>query len=438
MILPSRGFDAAQKAKKPKTQVNMDKTKWLISWVIYDWATSAFFAAIQTFIFAAYFVKSVASNPTTGSAQWGFTNSIVAIIIALSSPILGAIADNSGRRKIWLGAFVLIAMSATACLWFVAPSPSYVPLALVLVSIAIIGSETAYVFYNAMLPELAPPNQIGRWSGWGWAAGYAGGMTFLLLALIFIYHGPSTDKTMQTRILFLLVALWHGLFSLPLFIFTPSKNGQNKPPLTAIQDGLKSLALTIKNIRRYSVIAQFLFARMFYLDGLTTLFIFGGVYGAVTFGMNEAEILTFAITLNLSSGIGAALLAFLDDWIGSRKLILISIVGLIIPTTIILFVTDMKLFWILGMCVGIFVGPVQSASRSLLARLAPEHMRNEMFGFFALSGKATAFLGPTLVSWTMLYTGSQRLGLSVVVFFFLLGGLLMLLIPEQKIASQRS
>lgn len=373
----------------------------------------------------------MAPNPTIGSAEWGFTNAIASIVVAILGPILGAIADNTGYRKRWLGTFTFLCILMTASLWFVAPSPEYVSLGLTLAGIGIIASETAFVFYNAMLPELASHDQIGRWSGCGWAMGYVGGMACLLTALFFLSQPNSIENNiLQIHTTFLLAACWYALFSLPLFFFTPSTHKQKKDFGLAIHDGLQTLWITIKNVRHYRVIVQFLIARMFYLDGLTTLFIFGGVYAAVTFNMNDHEILVFAIALNISAGIGAIVFSWIDDWIGSKKLILISICGLIIFTMAMLLITSTQLFWLLGLCLGIFVGPVQSASRSFLARLAPLHLRNEMFGFFALSGKATAFLGPTLVSAIMLYTGSQRLGLLIIVLFFLIGGALMLKIPE--------
>lgn len=408
----------------------------LISWALYDWANSAFAAVIQTFVFAAYFVKSIAVNETVGSAQWGTVTGLSAFVVAVLSPILGAIADQSGGRKIWLGAFTLVCIVPTAFMWFLYPSHDYVSAALWCVGIGAIGAEGAYIFYNSMLPELAPPSQVGRWSGWGWGMGYAGGMAALLLCLFAFINGssswfPLNEATAEpARASFLLVAVWYAVFCLPLFLFAPRSPPSTKPIKQAAVDGLKQLGSFLMEIKRYGNIVRFLIAKMFYIDGLATLFAFGGIYAATLFGMTQMEVLEFGISMNITAGLGAALLAFLDDWIGSKKVILYSLVGLIIPGTMSLFVTEKWEFWTLGLVMCIFVGPVQSSSRALMARIAPVHMRRQMFGFYMLSGKATAFFGPLLYGWVAFATGSLRCGMATIIFLFILGGAIMLTLPK--------
>ena len=412
-------------------------TKALLSWGMYDWANSSFSAIIQTFVFAAYFTKQVAVNETTGTAQWGFINSMAAFIIAFSAPILGAIADHGKHRKVWIILFTYLCIFATSMLWFVAPDPSNTFLALFLVGVAIITSELAFVFYNAMLPTLASSERIGRWSGIGWSMGYAGGMLSLILALFaFINDTPLVrlDRTqaLDIRAAFPLVGIWYFLFSIPLFLFTPDTSGKGKKFYMALREGMIEFYQSITNIRRHKHIVRFLIAHMFYIDGLTTLFAFGGVYAATTFGMAEREILLFGISLHVTSGIGAALFAAVDDAIGSKRLILLSLLGLIIPTGLLLLVKSSSQFWALGLFIGIFVGPVQSASRSFIARLAPKELRNEMFGFFALSGKATAFLGPLSVGAITYFTGSLTVGMSLIIVFYLIGMGIMFTVPDPK------
>lgn len=414
------------------------KTAALASWAFYDWANSSFSAIIQTFVFATYFTKQVAENETIGTAQWGLTNGIAALIIAILAPVLGAIADHGRKKKTWLFVFSYGCISATALLWFVTPSPDQVPLALFLAGTGIVCSELAFVFYNAMLPFLASPKELGRWSGWGWGLGYVGGTASLVLALFAFLNGDRSwfalDGTpaANIRATFPLVSVWYALFSLPLFLLIPELYSQGKPLRRAIREGLHALRTTIQQVKQYREIVKFLLARLFYIDGLITLFAFGGVYAAAKFGMDEQEVLLFGIALNVSSGIGAFLFAWIDDRIGAKKLILVSICGLFVPMTILLFVKDPVLFWLLGLILGIFVGPVQSASRSLMARLSPKHLVNEMFGFFALSGKATAFLGPLLVGWVTYMTGSQTAGMSVILIFLGSGALLMTAVKETR------
>lgn len=422
---------------KPKTSVKENYTA-LISWAIYDWANSPFAVLIQTFVFAAYFVNSIATNEATGSAQWGTITSISAFVVAFVSPIFGAIADNSGGRKIWLGAFTLLCIIPTALMWYLLPSSDYVWPALWLVGIGAIGAEGAYIFYNSMLPELAPPSQLGRWSGWGWGLGYAGGMAALIIALLAFVNGSSSwfpldeSTSAPVRATFLLTAAWYALFCLPLFFFVPRSPPSTKSMKTAAGDGIFQLWSFLKEIRQYKNIVRFLIAKMFYVDGLATLFAFGGIYAATTFGMDQHEVLLLGIAMNLTSGLGAASLAFLDDRMGSKKVILISIVGLIIPGTLAIFAAAKWQFWVLGMLMCLFVGPVQSSSRAMMARMAPVHMRRQMFGFYMLSGKATAFFGPLLYGWITYATGSLRMGMSSIIFLFLLGGLIMLFVPKDE------
>ncbi len=419
---------------KSKTQTGLLP---LIAWSFYDWANSAFAAVIQTFVFAAYFVNTVAPNPATGAAAWGTITGLSAFVVAVISPFFGAIADQGGSRKIWLGTFTAICVVPTLLMWFVLPDPHYFWLALWTVGIGAIGAEGAYIFYNAMLPELAPASQLGRWSGWGWGMGYAGGMLALVLCLLLFLNKESAwialpqEDALPVRATFILVAVWYTLFALPLFLFTPASPPAQKPFRQAAMDGVKQLWQTILEVGKYSDIVRFLIAKMFYVDGLATLFAFGGIYAATVFGMEPHEVLLFGIAMNVTAGLGAAVFACLDDRWGSKRVILYSLLGLIIPGIFALIAIDKWQFWLVGLLMCLFVGPVQASSRSLMARIAPVHMRREMFGFYMLSGKATAFFGPLLYGWVSYHTGSLRWGMSTIIFLYLLGGAILLTLPKR-------
>lgn len=411
---------------------NKSADRWqLFSWAMYDWANSAFFAVIQTFVFATYFINSVAENETLGSNQWGNTISAAGLVIALGGPFLGAIADQMGRRKPWIFGFSLLCIVATAGLWFVEPSNSFLVLALVLIFLSTVGSECAIIFYNAMLPDLASDETMGRWSGWSWGLGYAGGLACLLVALfVFIDveqppFGLDSAQAENVRATFILVALWYAVFSLPLFLKTPDASATGIKLKEAVRSGWKQIRESIRQVRAYKNIVRFLVARMIFIDALATIFAFGGIYAAGTFDFTERDVLLFGIGLNLTAGLGAAVFAWIDDWLGSKLTIELSLVGLIITTSAVLLVTSITWFWTFGLLLGIFVGPVQAAGRTYMARVAPPELKNQMFGLFALSGKATAFLGPLLVGWLTYLAGSQRLGMSVIVLFFIIGLLLM-------------
>jgi UMF1 family MFS transporter len=410
----------------------------LVSWALYDWASSAFATLIQTFVFAAYFTRQVAENAATGTAQWGNMVGLAGIMVAVGGPILGAVADQSGRRKPWIAVFTGLCVAATALLWFVKPSAAYIWPALFLVGLGTMGEEYASIFYNAMLPSLVQPDRVGRWSGWGWSLGYAGGLACLCIALLaFItpnhpWLGLDRALAEDIRATFLLTAAWFFIFSLPLLIVAPDTLTRGKRLACAARDGMQQLVDSLRKVQDYRYIMRFLIARMIYIDGLATVFAFGGVYAAGTFSMTEPQVLTFGITLNITAGLGAAGFAWIDDWIGGKRTILVSLAGLIVPAVLMLLVKSLTMFWILGLVLGVFVGPVQAASRSFLARIAPEALRNQMFGLYALSGKATSFVGPMAVGWVTYATGSQRIGMGVIAALLVIGGVLMLRVPDTR------
>jgi UMF1 family MFS transporter len=300
------------------------------------------------------------------------------------------------------------------------------------------GSEWAIIFYNAMLPDLASKARVGRLSGWAWGLGYAGGLACLLVALfVFIKavappFGLDAVPSGAVRATFILVAFWYLIFSLPLFLKTPDTPRADIRFLEAVKNGWRQLKHSLREVKKYRPILIFLIARLIFIDALATVFAFGGIYAAGTFHMQPSKVLLFGVGLNLTAGIGAALFAWIDDWLGSRLTILISLVGLMIFSIIVLLAHTITLFWIAGLILGIFVGPVQAASRTYMARVAPAHLKNEMFGLMAFSGKVTAFIGPFLVGWITYFSGSQRIGMSIIVVMFLIGFLILLKVPNSK------
>jgi MFS transporter, UMF1 family len=429
---------ATADARRHHLRPHTTGTPGLLSWACYDWANQPFATLIQTFVFSVYFTQSVAESATTGSAQWGTALGLAGFVVAIAGPILGAIADQGGRRKPWIIGFTLLCVLAIALMWFVEPSPNFVWLALVLVGLATIGSELSLVFYNSLLPRLASPDRVGRWSGWSWGLGYAGGLLCLVIALV-VFIGPkgawlglNAEVGEPVRAIALFAAAWYLLFALPLFIITPDAPSSGKTPGEMMREGLGQLRQTFREVRRHGPMLRFLVAHMIYIDGLATLFAFGGIYAAGTFGLSGEMLLVLGIALNMAAGIGAFAFAWIDDRIGSKATVLLSLIGLIAPGTVILLVHSPALFWIFALALGLFVGPAQAAGRSLLARMAPEHLQNQMFGFFALSGKATAFLGPALAGWLTYWADSQRIGMATIVVFLVIGFLIMLTVRREN------
>jgi len=398
----------------------------VFSWCFYDWANSAFSTVITTFVFATYFTQAVAPDPLLGTVLWGRTLSLAALVVAVVSPVLGAIADKRGRRKPWLLTCTLACVSATILMWFIKPSTDYVAPALVLLFLGSIAFSFAMVFYDAMLPTLVPADWRGRVSGWGWGLGYFGGLVCLFLVLVLAQGATSwtaldEEKVQPQRIAAIMVGLWFVFFSLPLFLFTPDRPATGMSLRRAARDGLKTLWDTLRTARRHPDIVRFLLAHLFYTNGLTTLFAFGAIYAAGTFGMDFGEVLRFGIALNVSAGCGALAFAWVDDWIGSKRTILIALLGLTLFGGILVLVQSKLMLWIFGVALGIFVGPAQAAGRSLMARLAPRNQETEMFGLYALAGKATAFLGPLIFAFATDVFDNQRAGMATILGFFVVG-----------------
>ncbi len=411
--------------------------KSLFSWCLFDWANSAYSSIVITFIFSTYFTQGIAANKILGTKQWGDAMALAGIIIALVSPLLGAIADNEGRRKPWLALFSITTIVASAALWYSKAEVSYVFYTLGWVIVGTIGLEVGMVFYNAMLSSIAPKEYLGRLSGWAWGMGYFGGLVVLTIALFVLlnhsaWFGLNLETHEQVRICGPLVAIWFAVFGWPLFVFTPDQPRSGLGIYHSMVKGLKGLQKTMRSTREHREIMLFLVARMIYTDGLNTLFAFGGIYAAGTFGMSYSKIIIYGITMNISAGLGSAVLAWLDDHKGSKFTILFSLALIVTSGMGVLTVHSETWFWVLSWIVGLCVGPIQAASRSFIIRLTPKPMITEMFGLFALSGKATAFVGPWILGLVTLWSHSQRIGMSTVMIFLLVGGIILLFVRDKK------
>lgn len=409
----------------------------VFAWSLYDFANSSFTTLVVTFIYATYFTKGIAPDEITGTELWSQGITITALIVAVISPFAGALADRSGRRKVYLLLTTVVCVVSTACLFF--PEAGEIYFALTLFVVANVCFEVANVFYNAFLPEIAPPSHIGRVSGYGWALGYVGGLGCLVVGLVaFVnpevpWFGFAKAGEEHIRATNLLVAVWYGLFSIPLFLFVKDR------PRPAVPSGsnlyraaVGQLKDTFQEIRRFKEIFQLLLARLIYNDGVITIFAFGGIYAQGTFGFTTEEIIIFGIGLNIAAGLGAAVFGILDDRMGGKRTIMITLVGLFAATLLAVLAENRTLFWIAGLAVGLLSGPNQAASRSLLGRFTPREKENEFYGFFAFSGKFTAFLGPLLFGFLTAAFASQRAGVAVVMVFFIVGALLLTRVDEAE------
>ena len=408
----------------------MEKRKEIWSWCFYDFGNSAFTTLVITFIYSTYFTKAIAENEIDGTFLWSQAIAITAVIVSLLSPILGAIADKGGYRKIFLALTTYISIGATALLFF--PIKGQILFALILVVIANVNFELGGVFYNAYLPEIVSLKKIGRISGIGWGAGYLGGLLAMLVAMIgFVspdvpWFGLNIDTGEHIRATNILVAAWFFIFTLPAILYLKEKKVESANRIgIVVLNSIQALKKTFQEIKIYKNTVRFLISRLIYNDGLVTIFAFGAIYASGTFGFTFNEIMIFGIVLNIAAGLGAFLMGYIDDVIGGKLTIQISLIGLMIAVLLAVFANSKLLFWVSGIIVGLFAGPNQSASRSLMGRLTPPDKINEFYGFFAFSGKLTSFLGPMLLGIFTKYFSSQRYGVAVVFIFFFVGFLLM-------------
>ena len=396
------------------------QNKQIISWSFYDFANQPYTTLIITFIYSAFFVNYIAPNEIEGTFLWANAISITAIIVAFLSPLLGAFADETGYRKSFLVFFTILCSLFTALLYF--PEKGDLSLAIAFVIISNISFEMGCVFCNSYLKELSTDKNIGRVSGNAWGLGFLGGLSALFISFILF----DVNNPQEVKQICVFVAIWFVLFSLPTFIFLKDSK-RSKVTKKDISTSFTSIYSTFKEISNYKKVVNFLIARLFYNDGLITIFALGGVYavGSLNFTMNEVLIL--GIILNVFAALGSFVFGSYEDKIGTRNVINLSLVVLII-STLLAFVAPWtnypkEFFWIAGVLLGSMIGPNQSCSRSYMSQIIPENKKNEFFGFYALTGKATSFFGPLLFGLiTKLY--SQQMALLSVVVFFIIGWLL--------------
>lgn len=457
---------ADAQADDPETDVPASK-RGIRSWMLFDWAAQPFFTVVTTFIFGPYFVSRMAEDPASGQAAWGYGLALAGFFIAILSPVLGSIADQTGPRKPWIAGFALIKIIMLCMLWYAAPGSSlwWVVLAFSLASVA---AEFSTVFNDSMMPRLVPAKDIGRVSNTAWGLGYAGGMIVLIAVIALFAASPETGTTLvgleplfgldpvqgeDARATGPLSALWYLIFILPMFLFTPDSTPHKGMTLKrAVSDGLHELKGTIAEVRQKAGIIRFLIARMIYQDGVNALLALGGAFAAGMFGWSITEIGLFGIILNVVAIAGCIIAGRLDARFGSKIIVMASVICLLIATigitstgrdftlfgAISFTVTDAdglfatpaeKAYILFGLLIGIAFGPVQASSRSYMARSVHPDDAGRYFGIYALSGRATSFLAPLLVAVITDISGSARLGMSVIMVFLAVGALILWTTP---------
>lgn len=438
------------------------------SWVTYEWANQPYYSLVTIFLFAPYFSATVVGDPVHGQAVWGYTQAVAGIIIALTSPLLGAIADAAGPRKPWIVTFMAVCILGCFGLWLAVPGAAIAPVAAALV-IASVGMEFTIIFANAMLPTIASERRIGLLSGIGIGMGQLAAIVALVAVLIvlqlpgvvhasFIPDAPlfglSKAKYETDRIVGPISGLWFLVFMLPLLFWVPDQTSRNLSRIEAAQAGLKRLAHTISKARHFRNVALYLVSRMAFYDGMNAIFIFGGILAASTFNWGATEMAVYGVWATLFAALGAFIGGWTDQRFGSRATLVWSLALAVVSFLVLISIDRDHIFFVVEFPVApdakpfttlpqqaflltiagfaLMAGPTIASSRTMLARIAPVEMMTEFFGLYSLAGKATTFVAPLLIGFVTAETGSQRIGLSIVVPLILIGIVMLLFVKEER------
>jgi UMF1 family MFS transporter len=403
----------------------------VLAWALYDWANSAFATTVMAGFFPLFFKQYWNSGveATVSTFRLGLANSAAGVLVALAAPVLGAIADRGGGRKRFLGLFLTLGVVCTGALYGVSRG-GWVAAA-VMYAAAVVGFSGANIFYDALLVEVAREDRLDWVSALGFSLGYLGGgvlFAFNVALTLWPWVFGLADAAAAVRVSFLSVAVWWVLFSVPLFAWVPER-GRQGATVALVGQGFRQLAATFREVRRLKVAFTFLVAYWIYIDGVDTI-----VRMAVDFGLSiglEQKSLITALLLVQFVGFPAALVfGRLGQGIGAKRGILLGLVVYLGVTVWGAFLDSPAEFYGLAVAIGLVQGGVQALSRSLFARLIPPGRSAEFFGFYNMMGKFAAVVGPLLMGWVGLLTGSSRASILAVAVLFLVGGGLLLAVDE--------
>lgn len=409
----------------------------VFAWSLWDWGSASFNAVVTTFVFAVYLTSSSFGPEAVTSSRLGTALLIAGVIVALLAPVIGQLTDAAGRRKTWLAINTAIVVGATALLVLVAPSEQYLLLGLVLLAVGNVAFEFASVSYNSMLRQVSTDQNVGKVSGFGWGMGYLGGIVLLGIILVgFIFpdvgwFGVTAEDGWNVRLAMVIAAAWFAIFAIPVFFAVPEippSAGERRRAgvIGAYRELFRSVGRLWREARQT---LYFLVASAVFRDGLAGVFTFGGVIAALSFGFDSSTVIIFAIAANVVAGIATILVGLFEDRLGAKPVMLASILLMIICALLVFLLNPLGgwVFWVFGLLLCIFVGPVQSASRSYLARLIPPGREGEIFGLYATTGRAISFLSPAAFTVAVTLGGAAIFGIVGIALVLLLG--LLLLIP---------
>lgn len=427
----------------PKKRIRSTRRE-RVAWYLYDFGNSAYAAVVLLAVYSAYFKDQVVGG-AEGSRLWGISLGIAMLVVAVISPVLGAVADFSGAKKRFLVFFTALACIGTLLLFFVGPGDIFTGMLFFIM--AEIGYRSSQVFYNSLLPEIANEEDIGRISGMGWAIGSLGGIICLIiiLALIMLIGGEFI-----IRLSFLITAAFYLLSSLPIFFWLKEKAKPQKPEGSEsyLRIGFKRVVDTFKAVRNFREFIKFMIAFLIYNDGIIMALDFAAILGAVLYGMDQQQLIFLMIAVQVTSVVGAYLFGELADRIGPKKSLIISLIAMIAAVTAMLFNKTLTGYFIIASFAGFALTGVQSVSRAIIGLFSPAGQSAEFYGFFAVAGRTSSFIGPTLygilaaevaqmyvsrgMDVVLAEQSGQRAALFSVLAFLIVGFIALLVVNERR------
>ncbi len=425
------------------------KERW--AWYFYDFGNSAYAAVVLLAVYAAYFQGTIVGG-AEGSRLWGLAVGIAMLVVAFTSPILGAIADYSGSKKKFLLFYTIMSVLFTAALFFA--EPGQVAIGMGFFILAEIGYRSAQVFYNGLLPEIAAPEEIGRVSGNGWAIGTAGGVVCLLLVLPLIVLQQNgvipLEGTMVVRLTLVITAVFFALSAIPIFFWLPERAKAKKLPKgdNYLSVAFKQLSQTFRTARNFKEFIKYMVAFLIYNDGVIMALDFAAIIGAVLFGMNQQDLIIFVIVVQVTNVFGAFAFGRWVDTIGGKRSLALSIVIMVGAVLAMFFAQNTTQFFIIGAVAGFAMAGTQSVSRTMVGMFAPSGQSAEFYGFFAMTGRTSSFIGPAVygalafraAQWyeargetaVLAEQLGQRIAILSIAVFLLVGLVLLTFVNEQK------
>lgn len=387
--------------------------KQVASWCLFDFANSSYSAVVAAVVFPVYYANTIVGNLTgAGDLWWGRAVSLSMLVVALSSPLLGGIADYAGLRKRLL--FLYTALCVVAVSGFTLLSPGAALPGFLLATLANIGMEGGLVFYNSFLPQIAPPERQGRVSGWGFGVGYAGSILSLLIAMPLVGAG-------RFGLIWVVTASFFAVFSVPAFLFLPQDRRHGGSVLASARAGLENAMRTLREIVARHEARRFLLAYFIYEDGVNTVIVFSSILAAVTFGFSQTELIVLYLVVQVTALAGAFLLSKPTDIWGPKRVVMIALLLWSLVAVTAYAVQTKNGFWAVACIAGLGLGSVQAGSRAFFSQFVPERREAEYFGVYSLVGKTSAVMGPLVFGQVSTAFGSQRPAILSIALFFIIG-----------------